>query len=328
MSPDYLTLDKRMYLWNIAAREAPNIFKRNGLYYYVTSKTAGIRSSDTNYCTATNPAGPWTEPKPLATPGSNNSWDTQVDFVHPFKGTQGTIYMFAGDRWIKNLQTGRNGDYVWMPVEFDGDTPIVNYYQDWELNVAAGTWRKFDPARNLALGKPATASSESGANAAQNVTAATTWANYVSTYWQSAAGDSQWIMVDLGAPTEINRVILKWGAAAAKTFKVQTSADAASWTDVYGTSQGSSSSITDETFNTTTARYVRMYATERAPMPFGGRGGFGRGFGRGGGGGAGRGASTQPAAQQIARPPAATQPATQPTVASGYSLYAFMVLKD
>ncbi len=38
MSPDYLTLDKRIYLWDIKSREAPHIFKRNGLYYYGTSQ--------------------------------------------------------------------------------------------------------------------------------------------------------------------------------------------------------------------------------------------------------------------------------------------------
>jgi len=27
--------------------------------------------------------------------------------------------MYAGDRWIKNQ--GRQGDYVWLPLEFDGE---------------------------------------------------------------------------------------------------------------------------------------------------------------------------------------------------------------
>jgi hypothetical protein len=320
MSPDYLTLDKRMYLWDIKSREAPNIFKRNGIYYYGNSRTAGIQSSGTAYYTATNPAGPWTPATPLSTPGSNNTWDTQIDFVHPFVGTQATVYMFAGDRWVKNAQTGRNGDYVWLPMEFDGDTPILNYYQDWDLNVTTGTWRKFDPARDLARGKPVTASSEVGPNVADHVTAATTWQDYLNTRWQSAPGDMQWIMVDLGAPTDVNRVILKWDAAAAKSFKVQTSTDAATWTDVFTTTQGSSATVTDETFPTTSARYVRMFATQRAAIPFaGGRGGFGRGRGRGPQTAPGR-ATTQPfTARAIA---------TQPAVPGGYSLFEFMVLKD
>jgi hypothetical protein len=158
--------------------------------------------------------------------------------------------MFVGDRWVKDAAAGRNGDYVWLPMEFDGNNPVLNYYQDWELNIATGTWRKFDPTRNLAAGKPVTASSVAGGNVAKHVTDPTTYADYVNTHWDSGAGDPQWISVDLGAATDINRVILKWNVNAAKEFKIQTSLDGAAWTDVYGDSQGSSSMVTDESFPT------------------------------------------------------------------------------
>ncbi|MBN1360222.1 MAG: discoidin domain-containing protein [Sedimentisphaerales bacterium] len=299
MSPDYLSLAKRIHLWDIRSREAPHIFKRNGIYYYGTSRTAGIQSSGTSYYTAEDLAGPWSPATPLPTPGSTNSWDSQVDSIIPLQGKEGTVHLYFGDRWIKNPQEGRNGDYIFLPMEFDGDTPILNYYQDWEINLSAGTWREFDPSRNLAAGKAVTASSESGSNVAQHVTDRKTYEDYVNTYWQSADDDAQWIMVDLEKPTEINRVILKWNANAAKDFKVQTSTDATNWTDVFSTNLGASNTVTDETFKTTTARYVRTYATERAPLP------RGRGFGR-------------------RRRDAAT-PTSAPT---GYSLFDFMVLKD
>ncbi|MGA2230213.1 MAG: family 43 glycosylhydrolase [Tepidisphaeraceae bacterium] len=260
MSPDYLKLDKRIYLFDIRSREAPFLMKRNNIYYYMTSRTAGIRSTATNYYTATDLAGPWTPPKVLSTPGSNNSWDTQCDFVFPIRGKEGTTYMYCGDRWIHT--EARQGDYPWLPMEFDGDTPILNYYQDWDFNLAAGTWRKFDTSRDLALGKTAMASSVDGANIASHVTAPTTYQNYTDYRWESAAGYPQWIMVDLGQAREVNRVILKWNSNFAKTFKVQVSTDAAAWTDVFSTSSGSARSVTDETFPTATARYVRMYATE------------------------------------------------------------------
>ncbi len=340
MSDDYLTLDKRIFLWDIRSREAPHIFKRNGIYYYGTSRTAGILSSGTSYYTATDLAGPWSPAKPLSTPGSTNSWDSQVDFVYPIQGPQGTLYMFAGDRWTKDLPQGRNGDYIWLPMEFEGNTPTLNYIQDWDLNLSTGTWRKIDDTRNLAAGKIVTASSDDGTNLAKNVTAPKTYQDYINIHWDSAPGDQQWIMVDLGAPTDINRVILKWNTNAAKTFKIQTSTDATNWTDVFGTTQGASYSVTDEKFNTTAARYVRVNATERAPVPAGGRGGRGRG------GAAGApAAATAPVA---ASTPAATAPGT-PAVAApavtapaapivapttvaraqpGYSLFDFMVLKD
>ncbi len=338
MSDDYLTLDKRIYLWDIRSREAPHIFKRHGLYYYGTSRTAGIQSSGTSYYTATNLAGPWSPAQPLSTPGSTNSWDSQVDFVYPIHGTQGTLYMFAGDRWTKNLPQGRNGDYIWLSMEFNGDTPVVNYYQDWDLDLATGTWRKFDPARNLAAGKTATASSNDGVNLPGNVTVPKTYQDYVNIHWNSAPGDQQWLMVDLGAPTDINRVILKWNTNAAKTFKIQTSTDAATWTDVFSTTQGSSYSVTDEKFKTTSARYVRVNATERAPLPAGGRGGRGRGAPTGTPPAATASTTSTTSATTSATaaptsppPPAPTTPPAPPATPPSqpaYSLFDFMVLKD
>jgi hypothetical protein len=321
LSDDYLKLDHRVYLWDIRSREAPHIFKRNGLYYYGTSRTAGIQSSGTAYYTAKNLEGPWSPAKPLDTPGmdggpdSKNSWDSQVDFVYPFpnpKDPAATFYMFAGDRWVKNPQEGRNGDYVWLPMEFDGDTPIVHYYQDWDLNVAAGTWRKFDPARNLAAGKPATASSTDGDHPASNVTAPKTYVNYVNTFWQSEPPEAQSITIDLQNPTPNDRVILKWGNSAAKDFKIQSSPDNSTWTDLFTTTRGGSNTVTDETFPLTTARYIRMTATARAPIPFAGFGG-----GRGGRNGAG----SQPTSAPTFTPP-------PPPTPTGYTLFDFEVLKD
>jgi hypothetical protein len=263
MSADYLTLDTRMYLFNVPSREAPHIFKRNGTYYYGVSETNGIQPSATRYYTATNLTGPWSAATMLVTPGSSTTYETQCDFVYPFTGAQGTLYMLDADRWIPT--GGFQGDYLWLPYTFDtAGNPTANYYQDWDLNVAAGTWRAFDRAtRDLALGKTATASSTNGANAESAVTTATTYQNYTATRWESAASDPQSIMVDLGVAKEIDRVILKWYLNYGKAFKIQVSTDATAWTDVYSTTIGASYSVTDVTFAKTTARYVRMNGTQR-----------------------------------------------------------------
>ena len=262
MSAGYLSLDTQMYLWNEASREAPHIFKRNGTYYYGVSETNGVNPSPTRYYTATALTGPWSAATMLSTPGSSTTYETQVDFVLPFTGTQGTVYMFDGDRWLPT--GGSQGGYVWLPYQFaTALMPTMPYYQDWDLNVTAGTWRTFDSSRNLALGKTATASSEDSTNVAANVTKATTYQNYTATRWESAASDPQWIMVDLGAATEIDRAILKWHTDYGKAFKIQVSTDATTWTDVYSTTIGATYSVTDVTFSKTTARYVRMYGTQR-----------------------------------------------------------------
>ena len=263
MSADYLTLAERTYYFKIPIREAPYIFKRNGTYYYGTSRTRGIQPSATNHYMATNLAGPWSAPIVMNTPGSTVSYETQCDFVFPFAGTQGTVYMYDGDRWMPT--GGYQGDYLWLPMDFDATgLPTMNYYQDWDLNVTAGAWRAFDrTSRDLALGKTATASSGSGANVAAGVTKATTYQTYTATRWESAASDPQWIMVDLGSAMAIDRVILKWYTDYGKSFAIQVSTDNTTWTDVYNTTTGASYSVTDVTFAKTTARYVRMNGTKR-----------------------------------------------------------------
>ena len=266
LSQDYLSLSKRLWLWNAGSREAPMLMKHNGIFYYLTSFTLWTQSTATQYYTAPSISGPWTTKlTPMITPGNtkNNSWDTQCDFVFTFKGPKDTVYMYCGDRWEKP-DTMRLGDFAWLPVTFSPkDSVVVNYYQDWEVNPELGIWRPIDPKRNLALHKTVTASSTSGANSANNVTDSSTWQNYTKTKWTSAASDPQWIMVDLGSSMQINRVILKWDSSYAKAFQIQVSTDASTWKDVFSTTHAGCRSVTDETFSTTTARYVRMYGTQR-----------------------------------------------------------------
>jgi hypothetical protein len=265
-APDYLSLSNKIMLWPVGSREAPMMMKHHGLYYYMTSLTLWITSTATQYYTAPAVTGPWTTKLvPMITPGNtkNNSWDTQCDYVFPFKGPKDTMYMYCGDRW-ERPDSARCGDYVWLPIKFSPkDSVIVDYYQDWEVDPDMGVWRPLDPARNLALHKTATASSASGSHAASNVTDSSTWQNYMKTRWTSEASDPQWIMVDLGVATEISRVILKWDSSYAKSFKIQVSTDNSSWKDVFSTTKNGARSVTDESFTSVSARYVRMYGTQR-----------------------------------------------------------------
>ncbi|GJF33513.1 hypothetical protein KNE206_62130 [Kitasatospora sp. NE20-6] len=82
------------------------------------------------------------------------------------------------------------------------------------------------------------------------------------TRWSSTFSDPQSIQVDLGATATVSRVVLQWEAAYATGFKLQTSPDGNTWTDIYATTTG-----TGGTQNLTvngTGRYVRMYGTARA----------------------------------------------------------------
>jgi hypothetical protein len=266
MTWDYINLEKKIQTWSDGNREAEMIMKNHGIYYYMTSGMMGIDPTETRYWTARNINGPWTTNLvSVIAPGDadRKSWDTQCDYVFAFKGTKDTMQMYCGDRWVRP-HPARCGDYVWLPITFtQKDSVVIDYYQDWEVEPTLGLWRAIDSKRNLALEKTATASSSNGSNTPGNVTSPATWQNYLNTKWESAQSDPQWITVDLGAEMKVNRVILKWDSAYAKAFKIQLSKDNTAWDDVFSTTKNGARSVTDETFATATARYVRMYGTQR-----------------------------------------------------------------
>ena len=85
----------------------------------------------------------------------------------------------------------------------------------------------------------------------------------LTTRWLSdAKTDSQWIMIDLGSSQKINRVKLLWEKSYAKSYALQVSDDALTWTDIYQTSTGKGGTE-DLTNLSGRGRYIRLNATER-----------------------------------------------------------------
>ncbi|MFD7325772.1 discoidin domain-containing protein [Streptomyces sp. NPDC059875] len=82
------------------------------------------------------------------------------------------------------------------------------------------------------------------------------------TRWASTEGvDPQWIRIDLGTNHTISRAKLTWEVAYGKAYRLQTSTDGSTWTDVYSTSTGDGA--VDDLTVSGTGRYVRMYGTAR-----------------------------------------------------------------
>jgi glucose/arabinose dehydrogenase len=113
------------------------------------------------------------------------------------------------------------------------------------------------PRSNLALNRPATASSveAAGFEAAKAVDGNT------GTRWSSAASDPQWIRVDLGSSVAIGRVVLRWEAAYGRSYQVQVSNDGSTWTNVFTTTAGDGG--VDDLTVSGSGRYVRMNGTAR-----------------------------------------------------------------
>jgi hypothetical protein len=112
----------------------------------------------------------------------------------------------------------------------------------------------------LSRGKPVAASSvEASAYAPEKAVDGDT-----ATRWASAEGvDPQWIRVDLGAAVPVSRIRLSWEAAYATDYRLEGSADGTTWTTIKSVT-GENGGLDDHTGLTATARYVRVYGTQRA----------------------------------------------------------------
>ena len=111
---------------------------------------------------------------------------------------------------------------------------------------------------DVALNRPVICSSIEGPNlACRNAVDGD-----LSTRWSSEFSDPQSIYVDLGAPKRIERVILRWEAAYAQAYQIQTSDNASTWTELYSTTAGDGE--VDNLAVSGAGRYVRVVGTQRA----------------------------------------------------------------
>lgn len=84
----------------------------------------------------------------------------------------------------------------------------------------------------------------------------------MNTRWSSLFSDPQWIMVDYNLPKTIDAVTLSWESSYGKSYSIQVSNDGYSWNTVYNTTNGDGG-VDVITFSPVTARFIRLYGTER-----------------------------------------------------------------
>ncbi|HET7504309.1 MAG TPA: thaumatin family protein [Kofleriaceae bacterium] len=114
------------------------------------------------------------------------------------------------------------------------------------------------PAANVALGKATASSSNESSAFTPNLAVD----GNGGTRWSSAFSDPQWIRVDLGATHTINRIVLRWEAAFARAYQIQTSPDGNTWTTIHSTTSGAGG--VEDFAVTGSGRFVRMNGTARA----------------------------------------------------------------
>ncbi|MFB4270170.1 discoidin domain-containing protein [Nonomuraea sp. GTA35] len=166
----------------------------------------------------------------------------------------------AGTGGNQTLSVSGSGRYV----RVHGTQRATQWgYSLWEFKVYGTGGGGSGGERLLSYNKPGVASSSQHDGNCWECTPARAFDLDPASRWATAAwSDPGWIHVDLGATAQISKVVLQWDPAYARSFQIQTSPDASTWTTIYSTTTGTGFK---QTLNVSgTGRYVRMYGTQRA----------------------------------------------------------------
>ncbi|WP_327118585.1 penicillin acylase family protein [Streptomyces sp. NBC_01341] len=121
--------------------------------------------------------------------------------------------------------------------------------------------RRTDDLTDLARGKAVTASDYQDAVVVSYPPKNAVDGN-LSTRWASKTVSTAWITVDLGASRQVGRVALNWSDQYARQYRIEVSPDNATWRTVHTTTAGRGG-VENRGFTPVTARYVRVYGTQR-----------------------------------------------------------------
>ncbi len=122
--------------------EAPALFKAKGRYYMFASGLTGWRPNPGRVYVADRATGPWrslgnpvrgTPEQAATTFGGQSTFVLPLPPAYPGGDPR---FVFMADIWRpKNAIDGR---YVWLPVDWEGDTPVLHWRDRWTL---ADGWR-------------------------------------------------------------------------------------------------------------------------------------------------------------------------------------------
>lgn len=112
--------------------EAPAIFKRNGIYWMITSGCTGWDPNAARMFSAPSIWGPWIQyPNPCKGEKSEITFGGQSTFILPVYGKE-DAYIFMGDIWRPKHPI--DARYVWLPIRFENDIPTIEWMDEWGMN--------------------------------------------------------------------------------------------------------------------------------------------------------------------------------------------------
>ncbi|MFC9689268.1 family 43 glycosylhydrolase [Kribbella sp. NPDC056951] len=196
---DYLNIEPATNVFNSSSggREGNVMFKHGGRYYFCSSDLHGWNSSHTYYISATNILGPYSGEAVMQGSTADFSHVSQTGMMIPVNGSSGSFVISAGDRWSDFAGNGL-GYNQWVPITFNGSTPVMRSLSQWTLNESTGQWA-VGAGNNYAMNPSFEAdrvattnltgwqkSVDAGADATANVSPGRT-GRWAMTHWDDAA---------------------------------------------------------------------------------------------------------------------------------------------
>ncbi|AWK06261.1 beta-glucanase [Flavobacterium crocinum] len=132
LTDDYLDFTEK---WTRVApaghNEAPAIFKKDGIYYMITSGCTGWDPNAARSFKSKSIFGPWeTLGNPCIGKDAELTFHSQSTYILPVQGKKDQ-FIFMADRW--NPKNPIDGTYVWLPIKFENGRPILNLLDKWNL---------------------------------------------------------------------------------------------------------------------------------------------------------------------------------------------------
>lgn len=115
------------------SNEAPTIFKKDGVYWMITSGCTGWAPNAARLSSATDILGEWKSwPNPCVGPDAEVTFGAQSTYILPVQGKKDT-WIFMADIWRPDNPI--DARYVWLPVLFDEEgVPYIEWKDEWSLN--------------------------------------------------------------------------------------------------------------------------------------------------------------------------------------------------
>ncbi|RZJ73824.1 glycoside hydrolase family 43 protein [Flavobacterium sp.] len=133
LTDDYLDFTGKFAVLEPAGHnEAPAIFKRDGIYYMITSGCTGWDPNAARSFKAKNIFGPCESlGNPCVGKDSEITFGGQSTYILPITGTKDQ-FVFMADIWRpKNPVDGR---YLWLPIQLKNGKPVLEFKDSWTLS--------------------------------------------------------------------------------------------------------------------------------------------------------------------------------------------------